>query len=429
MTIPQYFFIFCCLLLPIQTIGQDTASIQEKPPQYDSLKVLYSFLNLAENRINGDTSSLTEFFNKLYRIENGSHEQAVVVHIGDSHVQPGIFTQPLREWMQSTFGNAGHGMMFPYRLAKSNGPPGYVTHCDTPWVSGRNATLKRPLPTGIAGFTLWSANPSASFTVEFTTPFIIPGDTARLVLFHAGRDSSFCYTVVNELNGRSYPVIDSSANCQSTFLVDDQPQKIRIRAMRTTELQTSATFYGMSLESMRPGVIVHAIGVNGAMFSSYLESEHFTSQLALLHPDFLIFSLGTNEAFGIKGYSSDTLRENIERLFLQIQAAGIKAAAMFTTPPGIYKSTRKKRRTSYKPNLLADTVSNVLREYAHANGIALWDWYTIMGGKEGMAKWKARRLTDRRYIHFSTKGYAIQGVLFREAFHESFEKYKTKFNP
>ncbi|MEI6436699.1 MAG: hypothetical protein WCP32_17890, partial [Bacteroidota bacterium] len=193
-----------------RSVAQDTVLMRENPPQYDSLKLLYPFLNLPKNRISGDSASLLEFYRKLERIENGSSEQAVVVHIGDSHVQPGVFTQPLREWMQERFGDAGHGMMFPYRLAKSNGPVGYISHCDTPWVSGRNATLKRPLPTGISGFTLWSARPSASFTIQFTEPFIKPGDTARLIIFHADRDSCFFFSVTNELNGHAYPVLDSS---------------------------------------------------------------------------------------------------------------------------------------------------------------------------------------------------------------------------
>jgi lysophospholipase L1-like esterase len=181
----------------------------------------------------------------------------------------------------------------------------------------------------------------------------------------------------------------------------------------------------MSLESSGPGVIVHTIGVNGAMFASYLESEHFVSQLSMLHPDLLIFSLGTNEAFGVKAYSSASFRSDIDLLISQIRQYGTNAAVILTTPPGIYKATRKKRRTSYKPNPLADTVSCVLRQYANTNGMALWDWYTIMGGKEGMSKWKAKKLTDRKYIHFTTKGYGIQGVLLREAVMNSYRQFKS----
>jgi lysophospholipase L1-like esterase len=418
------FLLMIILHMPSRLMAQDTVVIQERPPQYDSLKLLYPFLNLPENRIKGDTASLNGFYRKLDRIEHGSREQAVVVHIGDSHVQPGVFSLPLREWMQLTFGNAGRGVMFPYRLAKSNGPAGYVSRADTPWIYGRNATEKRPLPTGIAGFTLKSASPSASFSIEFKAIQYDPQDTASLVIFHENRDSCFSFSVMNDLTGLVYPVLDSSMAYQTTYLLTDQPQSIRVRAAKTNETQKWAIFYGMSIETRRPGVILHTIGVNGAMYTSYLESEHFTEQLASLHPDLLIISLGTNEAFGVKGYSSDTFRMGMDSLFMKIRQSGNSSAIILTTPPGIYKGTRKKRRTSYKPNPVAATVSDVIKQYATSNGMDYWDWYTIMGGREGMAKWKAKKLTDRRYIHFSGKGYGIQGVLLREALRESYDGYK-----
>ena len=73
-------------------------------------------------------------------------------------------------------------------------------------------------------------------------------------------------------------------------------------------------------------------------------------------------------------------------------------------------------------------MSNVIRQYAASNGMASWDWYTIMGGKEGMSKWKAKKLTDRRYVHFSSKGYGIEGVLLREAIIENYQRFKTAAN-
>ena len=48
-----------------------------------------------------------------------------------------------------------------------------------------------------------------------------------------------------------------------------------------------------------------------------------------------------------------------------------------------------------------------------------------MGGKDAMAKWKAKKLTDRKYIHFSGKGYGIQGELLRQAMLESYEQHEN----
>jgi hypothetical protein len=422
MTLVRILALLCLLAPAAISAAQESHSAGFYRHQVDSLKSLYSFINFDSNRISGDTSGLMQFFAKLDRIGKGSGEQVVVVHIGDSHIQPGTVTLPLREWLQSTFGNAGPGMMFPYRVAKSNGPSGYISRCDTPWTYTRNALPQRTLPTGIAGFTLQSSESSPSFTIEFTSPVYSGYDASRLVLFHEDRDSCYRFTVSNEMNGRPYPAADSSLPFRTTFLIDDQPVKIRIRANRTSKSQSSATFYGMSLESACPGVIVHTIGVNGAMFSSYLASEHFTGQLASLRPDLVIVSLGTNEAYNPKDFDPARFRETMDSLFSKFRAAGIDAPVMLTTPPAIYQSYRKKRRTYYKPNPLAATVAGIIRNYADSNGMALWDWYTIMGGKDTMMKWKAKHLTDRRLVHFSTRGYKIQGMLLQQAVIECYNR-------
>jgi len=412
-----------CLIAPAYiSCSQELRDAGFYRRQADSLKSIYPFINLDSNRIPGDTSGLMQFFAKLDRIGQGSGEQAVVTHIGDSHVQPGVITLPLREWLQSAFGNAGPGMMFPYRVAKSNGPSGYISRCDTPWIYTRNALPVRPLPTGIAGFTLQSSGSSPSFTIEFTSPVSYGYDASRLIIFHEDRDSCYRFTVINEMSGHPYPIADTSVPFRTTFLIDDQPVKIRIRANKTSESQSSATFYGMSLESACPGVIVHTIGVNGAMFSSYLASEHFTGQLASLRPDLIIVSLGTNEAYNPKDFDPARFRETIDSLFSNFRAAGIHAPVLLTTPPGICQSYRKKRRTYYKPNPLAATVSGIIRDYAGSNGMAVWDWFTVMGGKDSMAKWKAKHLTDRRMVHFSARGYEIQGMLLRQAVIECYNR-------
>ncbi len=414
------------LLSGIPGMSQDSIPVAEVPPPYDSLKLLYPFLHLHHNHLAGDTASLAPFFRKLERIAAGSGERVVVAHIGDSHIQPGFVTQPLRDWLQTTYGNAGRGIIFPYRLARSNGPQGYLSRCDTPWMAGRNATVKRSLPTGISGFTLWSGRPGASFTLEFLSPPVPPADTALLVLFHAQRDTCFHMEVINDETGRVYAVWDSSATDRTVYRLGERVQRLRFRAVRTAESQRSSTLYGISLESPNPGVIVHAIGVNGARFDHYLGSEHFIPQLAALKPDLMIFSLGTNEAYATRSFSADTLRSVLDSLFCRIRRSGNHAPVILTTPPGIYKAYRKKRRTHYQPNALARTVGDLLKEYGRQHGMATWDWYSVMGGRDAMAKWKAKKMTDRKYVHFSGKGYAIQGMLFREAFREGFLNHKLR---
>ncbi len=421
----KYLILLFALILPVLSPAQDTLHKSEQLPAYDSLKLLYPFLMPEKNNICGDLTSLIPFFQKLEKTELRDKGQVVVVHIGDSHVQAGYITQPLRVGLQEQFGNAGIGIIFPYRVAKSNGPPGYLTVADTPWIASRSADIHGTLPTGISGFTLWSNQTSPSFTVEFTSPEVFGNGASQITVFHAPRNNSLAFSIINEINGLPYPVIDSLKDNSTTFRLEDHPEKIRIRGIRKNDSLLSATFYGMSLQSEAHGVIVHTIGVNGATFANYLRSEHFVEQLVQLNPNLLIFSLGTNEAASYKTFEPETFKATIDSLMLNIRNAGIKAAIMFTTPPGIYKSIRKKRRTSWVPNPVADTVSIILRDYASANSMTYWDWFSIMGGATAMAKWKSKKMTDKRYIHFTSKGYGIQGMFLLEAINQSYKNYKN----
>ena len=136
----------------------------------DSLQRLYPFLKTDSNQFHGDLSGLAPLFKKLEQIAAGSKEQAVIVHIGDSHVQPGAITAPLRNFLQEEYGNAGRGHFFPYRVAKSNGPDGYSSFSGSSWTVTRIALKKRTVPAGLSGFTLSSDQPEAEFSITFNDP-------------------------------------------------------------------------------------------------------------------------------------------------------------------------------------------------------------------------------------------------------------------
>lgn len=381
----------------------------------DSLQHLYPFLHTDSNKISGSHQYLMPLLDKLDRIAHGSGEQAVIVHIGDSHIQPGKVTEPLRELLQERFGNAGRGLLFPYRVAKSNGPDAYTSRSDTPWNACRIASLKQPCPSGIAGFTIWSENPRASFRLDIKSEKIYGSGENLLTLFHPANDTCFEFEVLDASDSLAFPETDRNPGATS-FLMYYHPTQILIRACQSEPEQRVAMLHAMNLSSDTAGVIVHTIGVNGATFENYLETEGFFSQLATLKPDMLIFSLGTNEAISNRPVHADSLMTTLDRIRGKLADHKINDCILFTTLPAVYKGYRKNRKTSYRPNPNAEIVRNTILLYAQNRGLACWDWYEIMGGKSSMAKWKSKRMTDRRYIHFTNKGYTIQGMLLREAF-------------
>ena len=51
-----------------------------------------------------------------------SNDKFTIVHIGDSHVQPGIISDEVRHALQQRYGNGGRGLVCPLELARTNQP-------------------------------------------------------------------------------------------------------------------------------------------------------------------------------------------------------------------------------------------------------------------------------------------------------------------
>ena len=60
-------------------------------------------------------------------------------------------------------------------------------------------------------------------------------------------------------------------------------------------------------------------------------------------------------------------------------------------------------------------VGNEEKACARKNGYAVWDLYEDMGGAGAMKQWKQQGLASGDYVHFTRKGYELQGLWLFEA--------------
>ncbi|WP_446685096.1 GDSL-type esterase/lipase family protein [Flavobacterium procerum] len=88
---------------------------------------------------------------------------------------------------------------------------------------------------------------------------------------------------------------------------------------------------GLVLEKDNPGIIYSGIGVNGAKYSDYNKYPLFFEQLKSLHPDLLVFSLGTNESYD-KLDAEKYIRE-LREFISKIREQKIEAPIIVMTPP------------------------------------------------------------------------------------------------
>ncbi|MCW3101996.1 MAG: hypothetical protein JWO09_436 [Bacteroidetes bacterium] len=386
---------------------------------------LYKFIRTDLNKIENDSSSLAFVYEKLYQLETTKQGRVNIVHIGDSHIQADILSGSVRQKMQLKFGNAGRGLIFPYRVAKSNEPSSYKTVTNVAWDAKRNVFYDKPLPIGISGFTVETKDSVAEISIMVKDQPKLGYSFTKFTLFHEKGPSNYELTVCDDLNceiGTIRP-IDKSANPFVSELKFSKPMRqiyLRNKAADTA-MQHSTRIYGMMLENDSAGVLYDMIGVNGAEYRHYNMSKYFLQQFSYLNADLVIISMGTNEAF-YGGFDKELFYRNIDTLITSLKNANPNTAILLTTPGDSFRKSKKGRVKNPDMKLAREAII----KYSLDHNLAYWDLYEVMGGYGSMAKWYAAKLSAKDKVHFSGKGYQIQGDLLYQAFLKGYEGYKGK---
>lgn len=384
----------------------------------------YKFIRTDLNIIKND-SSLFFLYDKLIQLEKTKKGRVNIVHIGDSHIQADIFSGSIRQKLQLKFGNAGRGLIFPYRVAKSNEPNSYKTVTNIVWDSKRNVFYDKPLPIGVSGFTVETKDSIAEINLMVKDQPGLGYSFTKFTLFHEKGSDNYDITVCDDLNCErgTFRSIDKSNGPFVSEIKFDKPiRQIYLRnKVADTSTQHSTRIYGMLLENDSAGVLYDMIGVNGAEFRHYNISKYFFQQFNYLTPDLVIVSMGTNEAF-YGGFDKELFYKNIDTLVSNIKSANPNTSILLTTPGDSFKKSRKGRIKNPEMKIAEEMII----KYSLEHHLAYWDLYEIMGGYGSMAKWYAAQLSAKDRVHFSGKGYQIQGDLLYRAFVESYEKYKAQ---
>ena len=377
----------------------------------------YPFIVTDSNKIYNDSIFLNTFFEKLFK---GKDSVIRIVHIGDSHIQADHFSGKIRQNLQLDFGNAGRGLVFPYRLAKTNEPVSFKTSTTGIWQGKRNVFPDSSFPIGVSGITIETADTSADIKLVVKDQSGLNYSFNKLSLFHSKSEEYFDFVVMDSLQHEIGYVNTLSQNKNkfvSDLKFDTLRKQVIIKPCPRNTNQTCAQIYGILLENGKPGILYNMIGVNGAEYRHYNQSIYFIDQLSVLQPDLVIISLGTNEGYNA-GFDAEKFYANIDTLVKNIKNTNPKATFLLTTPGDSFKRTRKGRVKN--PNILA--ARNTIILYCKNNNLPYWDLFSIMGGYGSMLKWYKVGLSAKDRLHFSAKGYTIQADMFYSALMECYKK-------
>lgn len=430
-------------------------------------------------------SALNHFFAKLYLLEKGDRNRVNIVHIGNSHTQAGFLTGEIRNNLQHKFGNAGRGLIFPYKVANSNSPRDVYSFSNVNWDGFRNVHYRDKPNIGISGFLIETCDSNAILKVslnpkdnlhyyfnklKFFRPIgdeyfdiYVSGSKERDILekttiriedvFYTVRSGDYLGKIakklktsvgnIKKLNGLKgdliytgqelivkkeevkvsevpkdafYDIkfIRSNDSACTEITLDTLVEYVFLRNIKSNKEQKKMQWDGIMLENtFNAGILYHMIGVNGAMYDDYNNTDRFFDQLPYLNPDLIIVSLGTNETFedNVKIYN------DIQKFYKEIRIIDKDIPLIIWTPPDSEKKPNEVR-------LIADS----LILFSESNEIPYFDLYNILGGEGSFIELKKQKMTSNDKIHFRANGYKMQGKLFSNALLKAYKRYKKRID-
>ena len=376
----------------------------------------YPFISCDSNRIitnNCDWSRLKRTAQMLTQADSTLMKLSVL-YIGDSHIQGGMLSEALRQTLQSKYGNGGRGLIAPLKLAGTNQPADYsFTSANRAWKATKLTSHKRREGASLTGIAVAFASPALSLNIGVNN---IDDSFSSVTLLHAPAKGNIS---ANSTEMSITKTGNDSLSYATTFALSSACQQLPLY-----NLSGISELWGAILHNNRSGVVLHSIGNNGACYQHYNQLDSFAARTAVFAPDLIIISLGTNEAFG-NCKDPNAIKNEIHRLVSALQKSNPEAAILLTTPmecDRLQRSRRgrRRRRTVFTTNTNCLTVRNIIMQYGAENSIAVWDLYTVAGGKGSAAKWVANSLLAKRdHVHCSAEGYRLQGKLLAEALIQS----------
>ncbi len=440
------------MLIATSVLGQVKDSVE-----VDSAKV-------ASPNVIINPSALSTFYAKLKQVHSVTPQKLNIVHIGDSHIQADLMTNVARQNLQKIFGNGGRGFIFPYSVAKTNGASDIRFSSIGSFQSLRNISPPSELTVGLSGIAL--QNKSSDFEIEllvkdpvyhFNTIKVISPSSFQTFAFANEKiktisETSVPKSIVHRIKsgealsliaskyGISVSEIKRANNLKSNAIRAGKTLKIPSAETqkRTTEtfkyipLEAQKTdnyaFYhfeipqstlalipvenatfnlnGIVLENDNNGIIYHNIGVNGSKFSDYNKYPLFFQQLAILSPDLVILSLGTNESFD-KLIADDYMKQ-LMQFVSNLRMRNPEVSILISTPPPSLFSRK------YANNFVEEYSKEIVN-LANDNSFAVWDLYSLLGGNSGISENAKNNLIGPDRVHYTKLGYELQGKLLSEA--------------
>lgn len=434
-------------------------------------------------------SALHPFFEKLQALENGDINRLNIVHIGDSHIQADWLTGTMRNEFQSQFGNAGRGLVFPYKVAKTNSPPDVYSFSNTEWDRYRNIHQQTDYEVGISGHVIGTKDSAAILKIALNPKTDLDYKFNKLTFLHPlGTDYYEFFISSSEnrdiLEQTSVKYDDVKYKVQS----GDYLGKIAVKFNTTISnikqlngIRNDNIYAGQTLVVKKQSTVQVAELPEDA-FEDYLlvcctdvsctvveldtlleyvfmrNAKSLPNQKLMqwdgivlentLESGILYHAIGVNGAMHSHYNKWERFFEQLPDLNpdLIIVSLGTNEGlnqrinqATFESDLDTFYAKIKKYNANVpillttppdnrKQPLGAEQLTAYLLDFAENNEKSLFDYYSILGGKGSFQNLQNKRLAQPDRVHFTAQGYIMQGELLFDAIMKSYKTFKLNHN-
>lgn len=412
--------------IPTDTVPEDTLTTEElMQMRMDALKaekesefLTYCRTNPARIYMPADSIGyLDAFFDAL----EGARERPVrVLHYGDSQLEGDRITSVLREAFQERFGGSGVGLVpavqtiGTYTLTQTAEPAELTRHL----VYGPKTMRLDGGGYGPMGQTATvDGNATFSFTTRMRDTYPNASRFSRLTLMSSSP------VEVRIIAGGDTLQADETTGSENLYFYTARLGGAHTTA--TLQVNGHADLYGIQLDGAG-GVSVDNIpmrGCSGTVFTSISQSTlvpFFRRENVRL----VILQYGGNsvpylkDSKGIASYMN-----GLKRQISYLKKLLPGSCFLFIGPSDMSTSIEGQMQT-YP---LLPKVVEALKGMADESGIAYWDLYAAMGGRNSMMKWVDSHLAGPDYVHFTPKGARHVGNILYETleFYHKFYRFRT----
>jgi hypothetical protein len=421
-------------IMPSAAIGESELGLETKAPRAAPGAVQLRPAEAAEVReleaappvelIDPSGKALDHFFEALARSERREAGAITrIAHFGDSVIVSDFVSSTLRRKLQARFGDSGHGFVLI-----ANAWPAYFHNDVSRYATAGFGVSRIVGPYAADGFYgLGGVSFSAPPNVLARFGTAENGDYGRRVsrfsLFYLEHPGGG--TLELSLRGRPAPEPELSTagpevkSRAHTIAVPDGEHELTIKTRRGT-----SRLFGVVLERDTPGIVLDALGVQGARirFLDKQDDQHWAEQLQLRSPDFLVYQFGANESADGYVYPMVDYHRTMRDVLVQGQRALPRASCLVI---GAMDRAAKVGEEIVSLRVMGDLLANQ-RQAALDAGCAFFDTWTAMGGARSMPRWVKRGLAQADLTHPTGVGAEIIGTWIYRALLQSYARYKAR---